>query len=438
MASAETSTFPQSLTRSTVADQLFWCVVDHCNLNIPYTNPHKFLTHLYTKHFIEILDACDVFTFLQQYVDYYKVQINEFAKGNEDLSVECIDAESDPQNFFSSASALNEVNPIQILKDNVHLFKRKDPLILGNDLQIRKSLLHQKLQSILQIQHQERISDHLLPAPCLFCANISSSKYALFEHMFKEHSFNIGLLDNLVEVGEMLDVLRNQLKMLVCIYCERTFHSALVLRQHMRKKKHFKIHPKNHRYDKYYVVNFTEPGKSWDVLEDERNSRTSHQPSKKIENQAEILNELSDTFSTQLNTDSTEDSSDSEVIDQFTVCIFDSKIFSTPHNLISHLQNNHHFNLKQILTFSPSYSIYSAIQIVNYLRTVAYSLQCLCCTDQFQIENEYVQHSNDHFVKMDLPQIIFNRQHEWQNEKYLIPAIENDPLLTILEELTAD
>lgn len=58
--------------------------------------------------------------------------------------------------------------------------------------------------------------------------------------MHDEHSLNIGLLDNLVFVREFLGDLRQKLDSLKCIYCELTFKSAIVLRKHMRKKKHFK------------------------------------------------------------------------------------------------------------------------------------------------------------------------------------------------------
>jgi len=32
----------------------------------------------------------------------------------------------------------------------------------------------------------------------------------------------------------------------------------------MRKKKHFKINSKNHIYDKFYIINYLEPGKNWE------------------------------------------------------------------------------------------------------------------------------------------------------------------------------
>jgi hypothetical protein len=38
----------------------------------------------------------------------------------------------------------------------------------------------------------------------------------------------------------------------------------------MRKKKHFKIAPNNRLYDRFYVINFLEPGKNWENFENDR------------------------------------------------------------------------------------------------------------------------------------------------------------------------
>lgn len=108
--------------------------------------------------------------------------------------------------------------------------------------------------------------------------------------MFAEHNFNIGLPDNLVHVNEFLDTLEAKLSKWVlldhndgktlllieitynrlqCLYCEKTFTSPAVLRKHMRKKKHFKIASKNRQYDRFYVINYLEPGKNWESFEND-------------------------------------------------------------------------------------------------------------------------------------------------------------------------
>ena len=57
-----------------------------------------------------------------------------------------------------------------------------------------------------------------------------------------------------------------------CLYCERSFRDHPTLRDHMRKKQHKKIDAKNHAYDRFYLINYLEPGKTWEDVhaEDDR------------------------------------------------------------------------------------------------------------------------------------------------------------------------
>ena len=43
---------------------------------------------------------------------------------------------------------------------------------------------------------------------------------------------------------------------LQCLFCEKTFKDRPTLRDHMRKKQHKKINPKNKEFDKYYLINY--------------------------------------------------------------------------------------------------------------------------------------------------------------------------------------
>lgn len=54
---------------------------------------------------------------------------------------------------------------------------------------------------------------------------------------------------------------------LECLSCEHIFKDKVVLKEHMRKKQHRKINPKNNEYDRFYVVNYLEPGKTWETIE---------------------------------------------------------------------------------------------------------------------------------------------------------------------------
>lgn len=54
---------------------------------------------------------------------------------------------------------------------------------------------------------------------------------------------------------------------LECIYCEHTFKDRTVLKEHMRKKFHKRVNPKNKEYDPYYVINYLEGGQQDDTDE---------------------------------------------------------------------------------------------------------------------------------------------------------------------------
>jgi len=77
----------------------------------------------------------------------------------------------------------------------------------------------------------------------LFCRTTFQSvpHSNLFDHMAFEHNFSVGKPDNLVYTNELLDLLEDKLERMVCIYCEKTFKSREVLKEHMRKKNHKKI-----------------------------------------------------------------------------------------------------------------------------------------------------------------------------------------------------
>ena len=106
---------------------------------------------------------------------------------------------------------------------------------------------------------------------CFFCRTIFEGSYAkLLDHMAFDHNFSVGQPHNLVYVEELLDVLENKLDNLVCIFCEKVFKNREVLKEHMRKKNHKKINPRNAAYDKYYLINYLEMGKSWEQVARER------------------------------------------------------------------------------------------------------------------------------------------------------------------------
>eukprot|EP00051_Salpingoeca_urceolata_P012994 m.162552 g.162552 ORF g.162552 m.162552 type:complete len:165 (-) comp17667_c1_seq4:612-1106(-) len=85
--------------------------------------------------------------------------------------------------------------------------------------------------------------------------------------MLDQHGFNIGHPDNIVHAPAFLDYLHHKLKMLYCLFCDRRFPDRTTLKSHMRKKKHFKLNPKDTSCDQFYLANYTEVGQNWEALE---------------------------------------------------------------------------------------------------------------------------------------------------------------------------
>ncbi|KAJ3094708.1 hypothetical protein HDU96_001518, partial [Phlyctochytrium bullatum] len=240
----------------------FWdpTLVFHCPLpdcppdTDPTTDPVKALSHLRVAHDVHVRDPDHVMPYLERYIAVWAKRMREGRCTGRGVGL----------GWTTGRGGEKTVDE--------------------EDMEIRRALQREKLNEKLQIQDRERRSDALEPRRCLFCRHPCPDRATLFRHMFSEHGFNIGLPDNLVEVQEFLEILHGKLakfvslpsllfltshRSLQCLYCEKTFKTAAVLRKHMRKKKHFKINPRNHTYDRFYLVNYLEPGKNWENFEGE-------------------------------------------------------------------------------------------------------------------------------------------------------------------------
>ena len=151
--------------------------------------------------------------------------------------------------------------------------------LLAEDKELRKQLQMDRLEFVLEVQEEERRNEQFSRG-CLFCRQDFTNAPDLLSHMAFDHNFNIGQADNLVFIPEFLDKIDAQLEELVCLYCEKLFKSREVLKEHMRKKMHKKLNPKNKEWDKYYLVNYLEFGKTWQDFSREESEacRTEEEP----------------------------------------------------------------------------------------------------------------------------------------------------------------
>ncbi|KAI9498303.1 hypothetical protein BDB00DRAFT_783941 [Zychaea mexicana] len=279
-----------------------------------------------------------------------------------------------------------------------------DPRKCELDQKLRTEMQRHALDEVLSVQQKERDGPAKEPRKCLFCKVICDNRTALFKHMFSEHNFNIGLPDNIVNVNEFLDLLESKLIKLQCLYCEKTFTSAPVLRKHMRKKKHFKIASKNRQYDKFYVINYLEPGKNWEHFERD-NCESDEEKS-----------------------DATDDSwaEWDEEEPEVSMCLLCPQTESSPQEAWSHMEKKHAFDLNRIRK-QLGLDFYKTIVLINYIRHQSSLDKCFVCgttVDDFAILEKHLEEKNCVTKPLDA------NADFWKDPKYLLPTYEGDPLLT--------
>ncbi|RKP11921.1 C2H2 type zinc-finger-domain-containing protein [Piptocephalis cylindrospora] len=223
------------------------CPLDGCDGDGVFTKPRPLVKHLLEVHHLRIHNLHHMYNSLQVYLETWSSLLR--------LSPL-------PEGVIKGTVALTDDSG----KDTTDIYT-VDPDQCSTDQDLRSRLQREALERIIAVQEKERQAGADMEGKCLFCKFLSHSRASLFRHMFSVHNFNIGLPDNLVNVSDYLSVLQGKLNNLQCLYCEKTFTTPAVLRKHMRKKKHFKISSWNRLYDRYYIVNYLEPGKNWQDFE---------------------------------------------------------------------------------------------------------------------------------------------------------------------------
>ena len=210
-------------------------------------------------------------------------------------------------------------------------------------------------------QQQKERKDEEFSHCCLFCRKIfTGNRKLLFDHMNFDHNFSVGLPDNIVFVEEFLNLLDEKLAQNICLYCEKIFKDRTVLKEHMRKKIHKKINPLNKEYDKFYLVNYLEPGKSWKEIMDEFDEYCQNE-------------DWSDWFEPETEA----------------ICLFCDFQSSAPDILSQHIASHNNFDF---LGLKKSFSIYQQIKIVNYVRRQVHEKKCILCDEQFGSRDELREH----------------------------------------------
>jgi hypothetical protein len=397
--SVSTLTFELSHTYILPEPFLVFCPFG-CETQTPFVSIHPLLDHLQCHHGIKVADVGAVAGVVTAYLDEWARRVRE------DKSLEAL--------VSNSGAACDP--PAEIITEP--LSRRKAALTLGGepsdqfDRSLRLRLTKAKLEEMLKIQEKERNSEAHLPRKCLFCKTIAEDRASLFRHMFSTHSFNIGLPDNLVYVSHFLDLLSEKLANLKCLYCERTFKSSPVLRKHMRKKRHFRISPRNHQYDRFYIINYLEPGKDWETL---TNADKYFESDEEVQSRKSVYsNALTGTslpqsvyshgtFLTSLMEDDVDagwsDWDECDVTENVATsqdscpCLFCDCVAVCAQECVTHMAEDHFFDLPKIQK-ERSLSLYQTLILINFLRKAALTPCCSnpACGKRFSDLAELSEH----------------------------------------------
>ena len=393
-------------TAKSTSEQECPCLMCSSTFDVP-SKKDDFLRHLLEDHFI-VIDNVSQVADLPGYVNYWKQKLE-------------------------TGSVLTEfcsVTKSKVKKDDEVEEKEKEFYMLSDvlmeDKELRVQLQMKRLEEVLEIQAAER-NDKTFKRSCLFCRTEFEESYVkLLDHMAHDHHFSVGLPHNLVFVNELLDTLEKKLDDKVCIFCEKVFKTREVLKEHMRKKMHKKINPKNKAYDKFYLINYREFGKNWESLgsKNRRNSSNGH-----------FLDEEEDELPNGFESDGSEDDSEERDWSDWrggdkssAVCLFCPANYSERDDLLMHMTCVHDFDFQDVRN-SLKLDFYLQVKVINFVRRRMHLNQCIFCGRKEAERDKLVEHMAEE-EHMRLPE----DREEWNQAEYFFPTYENDMLLNLLDD----
>uniref|UniRef100_A0A8C4FDX1 C2H2-type domain-containing protein n=1 Tax=Dicentrarchus labrax TaxID=13489 RepID=A0A8C4FDX1_DICLA len=349
-----------------------------CPESVSLQQKDVLLKHLLLEHKLVIADV-KLIADLSKYMLYWKGRFLE-----------------QPVTDFCSVIKTNSTGPVEKQEDYFLLCD-----VLPEDRILRERLQQKRLEEVLEQQQVER-DDGSFHRLCMFCSEeFAGNRSSLLNHMAREHSFSIGLPDNIVYCNQFLDTLQRKLDNLQCLYCEKTFRDKTTLKDHMRKKAHRRINASNHEYDRFYVINYLELGKTWEEV------------------QSEDDRELAD--------DEDDDWSDWQAHPVSAVCLFCEHQSETMEQIYTHMKEAHGFDLHKLRTELSKF--YQQVKLVNFIRRQIHQSRCYGCQEKFDSRDAVLRHIAAEGHMMKLPDV-----STWNQPQYYFPTYENDALLCTLSD----
>ncbi|XP_053982205.1 zinc finger protein 277 isoform X2 [Hylaeus volcanicus] len=344
-------------------------------------NEKQLLTHLFEEHRLVIGDVCNIAS-LKSYIHYWGFKFKE-----EPLTTYC-------------TTMVMDCTPDGKPSKNESYFLLSDCIL--EDKTLRDEIYQAKLEWVLSEQSRER-TDTNFKRGCIFCRmEFSGLRITYVKHLAEKHNLYLGKPDNLVFIDEFLDKIQNTIENLVCIYCEKLFKDRTALKEHMRKKLHKRINPNNKAYDKFYINNYLEPGKTW------RHKQTVPRENHAVGDQ-NSENEDEETWS---------DWNDEDIGITCLFCNYGDKHF---HLILAHMKMHHNFDFKDV---SKDLTFYQKVKVVNYVRRQIHLQRCVFCETKVENVLEHMKQQN-HFK---IP-----TQKIWDQPEFYFPMCENDSFLYNLD-----
>ncbi|PRP73201.1 zinc finger protein [Planoprotostelium fungivorum] len=340
----------------------------------------KMLEHLLVSHHFVLADA-DKIPYLPGYLTFWREQYK--GKNVEEYATSILTRDKGDEQMYY---LLGDVLPL--------------------DRQIRTRLRNERLDYLLKKSQEERSEQHF-SRKCLFCRKWLGNREEYFSHMLQTHSFNIGRPDNLVNVHLLLNVLQSKLNSCICIFCEKKFVDWDTLKLHMRKKRHLRIDAQNKEYDPFYIINYLEDGKDWQLMQSDEDDDADE----------ELTNGSGDVQADWDDLDDREETESEQVH-----CLFCSGLYHSTDDVLHHMLMQHQFDLLQ-LKAKMKLDFYGCIRVINYIR------------EQVKQKKTITAVLDRMHYGMTIGDSIPKRFVCNMHNRYLIPSIKGDPLLHTVEGL---
>lgn len=371
--------FPEQLPTAPTApsSELLLCLF--CSESVPLLQKDVLLKHMLLQHKLVIADV-KLIADLPRYLLYWKGRFLE-----------------QPITDFCSVIKTNSTGPVEKQEDYFLLCD-----VLPEDRVVREKMQQKRLEEVLEQQQRER-EDSSFHRLCMFCnEEFTGNRSSMLNHMARDHSFSIGLPDNIVYCNQFLDTLQNKLDGLQCLYCEKTFRDKTTLKDHMRKKAHRRINASNREYDRFYIINYLELGKTWEEVQSEDDRDLLH--------------------------DEEDDWSDWKDHPVSAVCLFCDHQSDTLEDIYTHMKDDHGFDL-HLLKTELNLNFYQQVKLVNYIRRQIHQSRCYGCQERFQSRAQVLQH-----LQAEGHVMILAETATWDQPQYFFPTYENDALLCTLAD----